>query len=271
MKISELLIIYFSIGAPVAVRVYFQKRAEPRPNEKKARLAAFLTFLFWLPAVVLFFGEQEFTRKFFRSETKSKKSAISVRAENLDALQKQLEKIACGSGLDVSLFELRETLARYVGLTIAAQSAEANDGEIKAHADFFRAGGHDAPERAAKCFSRRNRERIFFHQRRAQTDFLNFCKNVFSAAAHSDAEEFFSTASQFVKILRDEAAGGALEKTFAEQNSPEKRFLEKSLENDLWKPRTHEPPSSTAVKSISTVSPLISAKGAMTTNLRKKD
>ena len=272
MKISDLLIIYFSIGAPVAVRVYFQKcGATARPNPTKARRAALLTFIFWLPAVVRFFREKELTRKIFRSEIKTKKSAIFGRAENLRALEKRIEKIAVQSLVEISIFELRETLTRYVGLTIAAQKSAHAGGDWSAHTEFFRVAGHDAPEFAAKCFSRRNRERIFFHQKRAQTDFLNFCKNVFSAATHPDAAEFFSTASQLVKILTDEAASSALEKMFAEQNLPEKCFLEKPLENDLWKPRTPElPMPSTVVNSISATSPLMSARAA-TINLRKKD
>lgn len=279
MKISDLLIIYFSIGAPLAVRVYFQKsdwRRGGGGGEKSSRIRALWAFLFWIPEALRFFRERKFLQKFLLLKNGEKEISISRGEKILDELQKRLEKIASASHFASSIFETRELFARYVGLTLAAQSApfggDGGDGGGEINTEFFRAAGRDVPKSAAKCFYRRNRLRLLSHQTRARTDFLKLCGNLF-AAADSDAKEFVSTALEFVEVLNDAAARGALEKMFAEQNSPEKRFLEKPLEKDLWKPQIHKlSPLPTAANLISTVSPLMrSTAAASTTGLRKED
>jgi hypothetical protein len=246
MKITDLLIIYFSAGAPVAVYFYFQNRE--RMDFRMLRLKTLLTFFFWLPSVYQFFLKNKFLQKTFFSIERERK---------LYEIQKQFERVLRESGSRVSIYEFRETLDRYVGLTLAAQA----ETSVETSKEFFRAAKNKNVELAAKCFNRRNRQRLFFHQTSARQDFLQIIENFFVAT--SDKKDFAVLTCEFVEVLREFEAQKSLEKIFAEKSPNDKRLSVKVLEQDLWKHETRKP---LTANSISTLAQTISA-----TNLRKKD
>jgi hypothetical protein len=255
MKITDLLIIYFSAGAPVAVYFYFQNR--DRLNLKKLRLKTLLTFFFWLPSTFELLLRNKFFQNVFFLKRNKNPFFSNKQEKKLYEFQKQLENTLQENNPGISIFELRETLDRYVGLTLAART----ETSVETSKELFRAAENKNVELAAKCLYRRNRQRLFFHQTSARQDFLHVIKTLFLNTY--DKKNFVVLTCEFVKALQDFEARRSLEKLFAEKSSNDKRLSFKISEKDLWKHETRKPLSA---KSISTLTQTISA-----TNLPKKD
>ncbi len=255
MKITDLLIIYFSAGAPVAVYFYFQNR--DRLNLKKLRLKTLSSFFFWLPSAFQLLLRNQLLQNAFLSKRNKKPFFSTKREKKLYKFQKQLEKILQKTSSGISIFELRETLDRYVGLTLAARE----ETSVETGKEFFRAAENKNVELAAKCLYRRNRQRLFFHQTSARQDFLHVIKTLFLSTY--DKKNFVVLTCEFVKALQDFEARKLLEKLFAGKSSNDKHLSFKISKKDLWKHETRRP---LPANSISTLTQTISA-----TNLPKKD
>lgn len=255
MEITDLLIIYFSAGAPVAVYFYFQNR--DRLNLEKLRLKTLFIFFFWLPSAFRFLLRNKFFQKTFLPKLNKKPFFLNKREKKLYEFQKQLENTLQENNSGISIFELRETLDRYVGLTLAVRA----ETSVETGKEFFRAAENKNAELAAKCLYRRNRQRLFFHQTSARQDFLHVIKTLFLNT--SDKKNFVVLTCEFVKALQDFEARKLLEKLFAGKSSNDKHHSFMISEKDLWKHETRKP---LPANSISTLAQTISA-----TNLRKKD
>lgn len=220
MKISDLLIIYFSIGAPAAAQFYLQNRAQP--DRIKLWRETVFTFLFWIPAAFRFFSVKGFfrSRVFFNGSNKI--SPSGERAENLRRLQKEFEKILTASDCRCSVFEFRETLERYVGLTLASQAATGEGDE-----EFFLAAKNKNSALAARCFERRNRQRLLSHQTAARGDFLQILSRLSAQVSDERAHNFFARSREYVKILGDYDAEKAVEKLFAAAAASPAEIVEK--------------------------------------------
>lgn len=206
MTISELLVIYFSAGAPVAVYFYLQNRAQP--NRKKIWRLTVFTFLFWIPAAARLLFANEIFRKNNFPDCALEFSPPVESEEKLRLLQKRLEKILQSSGGAYSVFEFRETLERYVGLTLAAHAATGDGNE-----EFFLVSKNKNHALAARCLARRNLERLQFHRISARADFLQAISLLSDGV--SDKREIARTAREFAKVLEDYEMENAVEKTFA--------------------------------------------------------
>ncbi len=214
MKISDLVVIYFSAGAPVAVYFYLQNRA--RSNQKNLWLETVLTLLFWIPSAVRFFFKGEFLRGDIFPVRPIEISPRTEREDNLYRLQKRFEKIMQTSDWGCSIFEFRETLERYVGLTLASETSARDANE-----EFFSAAQCENPALAARCFERRNRQRLHFHKASARRDFLQTLARLSDAV--SDERELAGYAREFVKTLNDREAEKAVAKIFTVASSKDAR------------------------------------------------
>lgn len=245
MTISDLVVIYFSIGAPCGVYVYFQFRGSSA--QTKLWLKTVSAFFFWMPTVFRLLLNNKFIQNSF-SPDQENDAPFLAREEKLYSIQKRLEKFSVESKYETSIYQFREMLQRYIGLTFAVQSASENRTEI--NKDFFVAAQNKNAEIAARCFQRRNRERLFFHQRLARQDFLLFVSDAFITVA--DRENFARLISEFVEVLQDGDAHIALEKICTDNSQRKNYPAVNSLEKDLWNPQEHK--LSTA-NSISTLLP----------------
>ncbi|MDQ6788130.1 MAG: hypothetical protein M3033_15100 [Acidobacteriota bacterium] len=260
MTISDLLVIYFSIGAPCGVYVYFQVRGKSAP--KKLWLKALFTFFFWMPTAVRFLLHNKSIRTVFYSETEDENLPSFEREQKLYSIQKHLENFLLESNLKISIYEFREMLQRYIGLTFAAQGE--TEKQTETNLEFFYASQNKNPEIAARCFQRRNRERLLFHQTLARQDFLRFVAE--ASAFIADKENSVRLIVEFVKILEDGEAQIAIEKILAECSQRKNHCAVNYLEKDLWKPQKRKP---SPANSISTL--LLPPTQPATINLSKKD
>lgn len=166
MTFSESLIIYLSLGAPVAV-YYLQREIHfPRPTHA-ARFV--LAFVLW-PATllrILSAGDAPRARDIFAVNA-------TADAENDQLIQEifelaRLDLDQTGRGQETAQF--REMLERYAGLLSAAGSGEAVSEHL---AEFYKAAGNPNPELAAICQSRRARAKLDLHARAVAAEVRHF-------------------------------------------------------------------------------------------------
>ena len=234
MTISDLLVIYFSIGAPCGVYVYFQIRSKTTPKE--LWLKTLFTFVFWVPTAVRFLLKNILIRPAVYYEKNDKSPLSPEREQKLYLIEKHLENLLVKSDLRISIYEFREMFQRYVGLTFAAQ----NESEefLIINKELFYAAQNRNFEIADKCFQRRNRKRLFFHQTLARKDFLQFASQMVPIIA--DRENFAKSVIELVKILEDHEAQIAIKKILADNPQTGNYSAVNSLEKDLWKPPEHK-------------------------------
>lgn len=225
MNFYDLLIIYLAGGAPLGVYYYFQNRRAG--NVELLWLKTLVNFLFWIPFAFKILSEN----KSFKSVFDFGKNTDSDIEKKIAPLRKDLETSIIKNIPQLSVFEVREILERYTGLTIAFQ-AEHNFLQIEN--DFFKVTAHKNPQLAAICAARRNRERLFFHQTEARNDFLQL-------AGSSENKNLQRQAIEFVILLKDSEAQNALEKMFSADGQIKNSESVKDTEIDLWKSETRKP------------------------------
>lgn len=252
MNLIDLIIIYLACGAPLAV-YYFQynRCIETRPH--LLRLKTILVFFFWVPFAFDLVRQN-------RNVTFA--PANTGLSENFYSIQKQIEKILLESDLKISIYEFREIVERYVGLTLANQNAAAQS--LPQEAEIYLVSNVKNIELASICFGRRNRERLLFHQTEARKDFLRLIEEL----SEFDANQIQLADSSFriVQMLNDSEAFKSLENIFAAGLQTDWRQNVQWLEKDLWKPqeaaRKPQPAKPVQIRLSNMIS---------TTSLRKKD
>ncbi len=258
MNSLDFIIIYLACGAPFGVYYFLQTRNE---NESPIIwLKILLTFIFWIPFGFLF------VRQFLVSNEKvDAKHYLTSAFETLDEgniylIQKEIEKKFSESRLELSLFEFRETLERYVGLTLANEETFTKVSEQER--EIFRIAENSNVALAANCLHRRNRKLLAFHQIEARQDFLQVIKKL--SESMTDEKTLEDLAIKFVRLLKDKSAQDGLERIFAaslQTNIPPSVL---KREKGLWNPQEHKilhaQPNSTHFKTI-----------RATTGIRRKD
>jgi len=208
MNAIDFFIIYLACGAPFGVYYFLQNRN--RPDSRLLWLKTLLNFIFWMPAAFLFLTRNA-NLKSSSLFNFNKTSAADAKRNNLQSIQKQIEKCLPESDLKISIYEFRETVERYVGLTLANQANDA--GSRAGGEEFFRAAQTNNVELGAICLNRRNRNRLFLHQTEARNDFLYLINQLLK---HSpDEKNLEQSAIKLAAVLKDFETKNELEKMFA--------------------------------------------------------
>ncbi len=254
MNLTDYLIIYLAGGAPFGVYYFLQNRT--KTVSSKLWLNTVITFVFWIPIAFRLLRENKILSNF----TNLKSDSETIREKRLYLIQKQLEKILQESNLKISIYEFRETIDRYIGLTFANQNS--NEKSSIADKKNFRISENKNVELAAICLYRRNQMRLSFHHTKARQGFLHFINQL---SEFSDTQKIVSKlAVEFVKILNDAEAKTLLEKMFIKTQQTDKYLVVKQLEKDLWNTEIHKPlPTNQIPTRLQTLT--------ATTNLRTKD
>lgn len=258
MNLTDFLIIYLACGAPFGVYYFLQNRT--KFVSSKLWLNTFFNFAFWIPIAFRLLRENKFLNKSAAAKFDTEQGLDATQEKKLNLIQKQLEQILQKSSLKISIYEFRETIDRYIGLTFANKS-HSRKGSL-ADKEFFRISENENVELAAICLYRRNQKRLSFHHIGARQDFLHFINHL--SEFSSDKKTIGNLAVEFVKILNDLEAQPALEKMFIQSSQTDKHFTVKQLEKDLWNTEIHKP---LPINQISTRLQTMTA----TANLRGKD
>lgn len=255
MNPVDLFILYLACGAPFGVYFFFQNR-EKSPAAA-ILLKSFLTVVVWIPYALQLLNAN-ITKKITVSKFDAADESDSALKKKLDEIQRRLMRIFLKSRADISVFEFREVVERYSGLTLAAQTDEVGDSE----SEVFKITNHKNTRLAAKCLHRRNRLRLEFHQRLASRDFLK----LLSKLSGFEAEKLRLTALEFATLLNDGETRRALENLFAAGSQIDHDFVVIQGEKVVWNSKERKPP---LAKPISI--PLTSRAMTATTSLRSKD
>jgi len=234
MNLTDFIIIYLACGAPFGVYYFLQNRNEV--DSPITWLKIFLTFFFWIPFAFLFIRQFLASNENLHSNHYLPSAFEAEDEGNIYLIQKEIEKKFSESRLEFSLFELRETLERYVGLTLANQEAFTKVSEQEK--EIFRIAENSNVQIAANCLHRRNRKLLAFHQTEARQDFLQIIRKL--SGSMTDKKNLEYLVNEFVRLLRDEQAQNSLEKIFATnlQTGIPPSVLQR--EKDLWNPQEHK-------------------------------
>lgn len=222
MNPFDILIIYLACGAPVGVYYFVNNRYE---QDRRFLKALFITLVWFWPAARLL---QKYVTKELPASGSSKKD--SLKDEEILETRKRLEAVFAADTSGASLFEVREILDRYIGLTDAVQDqTHAGEGSSQ----FFEAAGSRNPALAAKCHYRRNRRLLFFHQTLAGQDFLKTVSGHVSRFPN-DAE-IESSALKLAGLLRDQKMEKNLKLLFGAKPQSRGENGVRTPEKELWK------------------------------------
>jgi hypothetical protein len=246
MNSFDFLIIYLTCGAPLGVFYFLQNRKEQ--NGIRLWLKTFFTFIFWLPYGFRLLLQNKASKKFFTDKkifSKSEKMETEI-----FLFQKQLEEILQKSDLQISIFEFREVIERYVGLTLAKDCG--NTKKAEAEKEIFRIANSGNVEIGAICLNRRNLKRLTFHQIQARQDFFQVISQLVKFA--SDEEEFVKSAAGFFQLLNDTEAQSALGKALFDNLRNKRDFAANHSENFLWNTEIHKlPPAKSTTLHLQTL------------------
>ncbi|NNE99641.1 MAG: hypothetical protein HKN25_11530 [Pyrinomonadaceae bacterium] len=225
MTWSDITIIYLACGAPFGVYSFLAYRH----REDKVWIRSLLTALFWIPFALRLLlsslteklNQNEFFINFLGGRND----------ESLISAKKSFEIYLPRNGYSMSLYELREIINRYSGLTLA-RNAKAK-GPAGHEQEIFRIDARTGSNISAVCLNRRNHSKLSFHQKESRNDFLE----AFSNLLNKENEDLLGKkAIEFVKLLKDEEALASIQTILetSSRNTSERNV--KELENDLWKP-----------------------------------
>ncbi len=224
MTISDILIIYFSFGAPFAVYQFIKGR--PTSTFRSVAGTAF-RFLFWLP-ILLILGITAIL-KFAGSSDFAGANDLDARMDkDIRDAQSAVADLFRMTERHISIHEFHEILERYTGLSLLAKSRAM--GAAAPHHEIFAITEHENTQLAAICFERRNRARLFRHHIDARADFLKVIKE----CSFLD-ELMLPTAIKLAELLKDAAASAELFEVSYTRKS-EVPMINQSGE-DLWLPK----------------------------------
>lgn len=235
MNAFEIFILYLSCGAPFGVYYFFQNRH--KTSLTRALLESFLTVVVWIPYALKVLNANITKNKFAATKFDAMEESDAVWRKKLDVIEKQMLQILLDSKAPVSVFEFREVLERYSGLTLAAHEetgeAGANESEV------FKITNHKNAQLGAKCLHRRNRLRLEFHQRLASRDFLK----LLAKFSFFEAEKLRQAALEFATLLNDGETRRAIENLFAESSQIGQASAVIQGEKEVvWNAKEHKPP-----------------------------
>jgi len=223
MNILDLTIIYLACGAPFGVYYYLVNRPQ-----KNGWLKSIFISLLWFPFAIQLLISRV-TKRLSEREF-SVKSRDRHESNELNRGKKNFEAFLPENGSFISLFELREIIDRYAGLTLAKNIDVA--APAKHEEELFRASGGTTLEISSICLNRRNRAKLLSHQRDARTDFLKMLGELFE---FSRVEKLGKQAIGFVKLLKDDEALDSIELLIKNASQITRDISVKELEKDLWK------------------------------------
>ncbi len=260
MTFTEFLTIYLAIGAPFGVYHFFLKR--PQTTNSIVILKSVAVVFVWF-----LFAARLIKQRLLKIRFAHLNSNFD-RDRNVEIISQNLQNAFVHFLKDetpISFFEFRETLDRYIGLSLAVKTS-APDSSVPNHElEIFRVANFEKSDLqlAGKIFHRKNYLRLQHHQEQASRDFLQIhrlLKENFKAETDGKLEawqQYQTEALRLSEWLEDWDVSSVLRKscqTFSGQQSSVSGF-DNYQERDLWK--TIQPRASAKILPTSTQSQLM--------------
>jgi hypothetical protein len=225
MSFTDSIIIYLACGSPFGV-YYF---VNTNRSTYSGIILSFLITIVWIPYSLTLL-QRRLSAQFIKTEMKSDLCLTDTSGEGLIKTRKAFEDFLPSDRTQLSLFELREVLDRYVGLSLAGSDPCQVPAEHEK--ELYTISNGRFPEVSALCLNRRNRSRLLLHQTYAREDFLKALKILLTAT--SEPDKLYELAIEFVRELADPAALGSIQN---EVNIASQTVVESSvgkLEKEIW-------------------------------------
>ena len=227
MRNIDILILYLSFGSAFGVHRFLQVRKLTPMGLLPAASAFFLWPILALTAV--------FERVHFFPTDKAFERTVILDSHLPDfaSAQRSLEIALTEKSQGAAVFHLKDTLARYTGLTLARYSYYSPD----AHGLL---AFSDAPQKECQgiCLERRNRNKLERHQRNARTEFVESVVDIVSTS--EEFERVGAAALRFVKLLKDTEAEGLFSKRFDLIRQTRRTTPVPVMESNTWLTRDQQ-------------------------------
>lgn len=238
MNYIDFIIIYLTCGAPFGVYYFLQQR-------DKIKLGQNVTFIWLKCGVITFFWfpfaikllQRFVTNKLQKSKFAETNQVDSSLKEKIEVYEKEVLQILLIEKIRISPFEFRETLERFVGLTLNC-SNKIKDSNVTI-SEFYEINTHENAKLATICLNRRNRLRLQYHQTLASRDFLRLIEKINAELVEN---EIFSTLSiDFATLFEDIEFTAKLKQIFDTSTQNEYDFIVTEREQYLWNPIKPKP------------------------------
>ena len=174
MRLIEFAVIYMAAGSPFVAHQFTSMRGGANPSALLKRAVA--AFLLWPLTVISFFFKKN--RKGARRQSYASK--VAEAGERLTASLYELTASLCEGGRNSEEFSrsvivLRDSIEKYVCLTVCAREAQPGSEPYRHETELYRVAGRKGEdlETAVRCLHRRNHARLVEHQGRARTELLH--------------------------------------------------------------------------------------------------
>ena len=226
MNLIDFLIIYLACGTPFGMYHFINNR-----KSGTHWIKSLLTVFVWIPYGFIFFRLKIADRLSTKNNENSSNYDFDPESQLvLEKTRKSLERIFCETGKSIPIFEFRETIDRYIGLTLAIHSE--NQKVPDKVLDFYEISGNDSKILAARCLHRRNLRLLIFHQRLARRDLLKFIFDYKNQI--SDAEYCYNLLLTLVDVLQDNEAKNLIETNFSLGSQSENETSVNTTEKEIW-------------------------------------
>lgn len=232
MRMIEAITIYLAAGAPFGVSYYFQ-REQKSGASAHALLRATAAALLWPLAAILVLARRR--RRTAEATADNGASLSSLDDEKTEQARRELlatlrkvEELAQGFSererlrRERAAFLIRESLEKYMGLTLGAREVSADAQPAAREMELCRISGRVGDDLllAGRCIHRRNVARLLAHRERARTHLLHalaevreltddaFAHKNLSVARHTSVAlvRFYAHAINLLSLLEDEGA-----------------------------------------------------------------
>ncbi|MCA1633375.1 MAG: hypothetical protein LC802_06540 [Acidobacteria bacterium] len=242
MRLSELTIIYFATAAPFGVASFLRQPTRGASRARSLVRAAGAALLWPLTASLLLLergtspgagrgkavaredlheGRVEQAK---RELTNALRAAEDVLDEAGDVGEADAGRDARGEARRYAMFAARESVERYVGLTLACMGAHREASPSGREMELCRLAGGTGDDLllAGRCIHRRNATRLFAHRERARAEMIHalayvreladtfpFAEEIRASASRRISEMLlraFARAVELLSLLEDEGA-----------------------------------------------------------------
>ncbi len=200
MKLLDLFIIYFACGSPFGV---YQVTTITGGLTLRAATGVLLRVCLWpiFTAVIL--------ANWFTGHQAVIESGLD---RHIKSIRTQMEGLAFASGTVSSVFDFREIVYLYTGLSEAANLPQTSSGTN----ELFDLSTNENKKLATICLARKNQRRLFIHHAQARAQFVDMV----SELASTDLDgTFLRLAIELAHCVKDSTAVDALTALIAKEIS----------------------------------------------------
>lgn len=196
-----MLVIHFAFGSPFGV-YQIARGGSLRSARSAAAVGAY--FLLW-PIFAAAFISKWLSQNEFQRLSPTQKNPNITPEELVASIQTQLEAKLFTDGSTSSIFEFREIVSRFSGLSLVLFNGEPANWPK----ELLSITGHKNISAASACVERRNQHRIFLHQCRARKEFVDLIFQL-CAARPQDEPGIALLALQIANAIDDKKAAAQI-------------------------------------------------------------